>query len=278
MAQQKTANRNRLDFSKIPATIQIPNLIEVQKRSYDRFLQMDALPERARRRGLAGGLSVGLPDHRLPQRLAARLRRVRHRQLGVQVRPPQGAEPPAHHLPQLRPYGEDRPVPSGRSALHQVRHLQRQHARFLHQVRRSGRAATEVRRGRVRRARHDLLRAAEGHHAPDHLRQGPRDRQQDHPRHEGAGGLLRRHSADDRERHLHHQRHRARDRQPVAPLARRLLRDGQQPHLLPGQDHSLPRLVGGVRVRPEEHAVCAHRPQAQVPGHDLPARPGPAFR
>jgi DNA-directed RNA polymerase subunit beta len=36
--------RKRLDFSKIPATIQIPNLIEVQKRSYDRFLQMDRLP------------------------------------------------------------------------------------------------------------------------------------------------------------------------------------------------------------------------------------------
>jgi DNA-directed RNA polymerase subunit beta len=36
--------RNRFDFSKIPATIQIPNLIEVQKRSYDRFLQMDRLP------------------------------------------------------------------------------------------------------------------------------------------------------------------------------------------------------------------------------------------
>jgi DNA-directed RNA polymerase subunit beta len=34
----------RFDFSKIPASIQIPNLIEVQKRSYDRFLQMDKLP------------------------------------------------------------------------------------------------------------------------------------------------------------------------------------------------------------------------------------------
>src|ERR1700690_1140765 len=44
MAKQKTANRTRFDFSKIPATIQIPNLIEVQKRSYDRFLQMDSLP------------------------------------------------------------------------------------------------------------------------------------------------------------------------------------------------------------------------------------------
>ena len=40
------------------------------------------------------------------------------------------------------------------------------------------------------------------------------------PRREGAGGLLRRDPADDRERHLHHQRHRARRRQPAAPLAR----------------------------------------------------------
>src|SRR5882757_8383796 len=38
------AFRKRFDFSKIPATIQIPNLIEVQKRSYERFLQMDRLP------------------------------------------------------------------------------------------------------------------------------------------------------------------------------------------------------------------------------------------
>src|SRR4030088_107816 len=36
-------HRKRFDFSKIPATIQIPNLIEVQKRSYDRFLQIDKL-------------------------------------------------------------------------------------------------------------------------------------------------------------------------------------------------------------------------------------------
>jgi DNA-directed RNA polymerase subunit beta len=34
----------RIDFSKIPSVIQIPNLIEVQRHSYDRFLQMDLLP------------------------------------------------------------------------------------------------------------------------------------------------------------------------------------------------------------------------------------------
>ena len=44
MPNKNSASRTRFDFSKIPATIQIPNLIEVQKRSYDRFLQMDRLP------------------------------------------------------------------------------------------------------------------------------------------------------------------------------------------------------------------------------------------
>ena len=39
------AIRQRLDFSKIPTSIQIPNLIEVQRRSYERFLQMDKLPQ-----------------------------------------------------------------------------------------------------------------------------------------------------------------------------------------------------------------------------------------
>ncbi|TAN23289.1 MAG: DNA-directed RNA polymerase subunit beta [Acidobacteria bacterium] len=34
----------RTDFSKIPTAIQIPNLIEVQRQSYERFLQMDLLP------------------------------------------------------------------------------------------------------------------------------------------------------------------------------------------------------------------------------------------
>ncbi len=35
----------RVDFSKIYTTAQIPNLIEVQRESYDRFLQMDLIPE-----------------------------------------------------------------------------------------------------------------------------------------------------------------------------------------------------------------------------------------
>jgi len=38
------ATRERMDFSRIKTSIPIPNLIEVQKKSYERFLQMDLLP------------------------------------------------------------------------------------------------------------------------------------------------------------------------------------------------------------------------------------------
>ncbi len=41
------ATRERVDFSKIKTSIPIPNLIEVQKKSYERFLQMDLLPPNA---------------------------------------------------------------------------------------------------------------------------------------------------------------------------------------------------------------------------------------
>ncbi|NNE66771.1 MAG: DNA-directed RNA polymerase subunit beta [Pyrinomonadaceae bacterium] len=42
----------RVDFSKITTSAQIPNLIEVQRESYDRFLQMDLIPEERRPVGL----------------------------------------------------------------------------------------------------------------------------------------------------------------------------------------------------------------------------------
>src|SRR3974390_2947361 len=39
------AKRERVDFSRIKTSVPIPNLIEVQKKSYERFLQMDLLPD-----------------------------------------------------------------------------------------------------------------------------------------------------------------------------------------------------------------------------------------
>jgi DNA-directed RNA polymerase subunit beta len=44
--------RPRHDFSKIKTTIRIPNLIEIQRESYSRFLQMDMLPEERENIGL----------------------------------------------------------------------------------------------------------------------------------------------------------------------------------------------------------------------------------
>jgi DNA-directed RNA polymerase subunit beta len=46
------APRERVDFSKIRTSIPIPNLIEVQKKSYERFLQMDLLPSEREDMGL----------------------------------------------------------------------------------------------------------------------------------------------------------------------------------------------------------------------------------
>jgi DNA-directed RNA polymerase subunit beta len=51
-ANRPTRERERLDFAKIKTTVQIPNLIEVQKKSYQRFLQMDQLPSEREDTGL----------------------------------------------------------------------------------------------------------------------------------------------------------------------------------------------------------------------------------
>jgi DNA-directed RNA polymerase subunit beta len=44
--------RERIDFSKIKTTVPIPNLIEIQKKSYERFLQMNRLPSEREDAGL----------------------------------------------------------------------------------------------------------------------------------------------------------------------------------------------------------------------------------
>src|SRR5690242_16747560 len=44
--------RTREDFGKIPSIVEIPNLIEIQKHSYEQFLQKDVAPERREETGL----------------------------------------------------------------------------------------------------------------------------------------------------------------------------------------------------------------------------------
>jgi len=57
----KGSLRERVDFSKIQTSIPIPNLIEVQKRSYERFLQMDLLPKEREDGGLQSVFSSVFP-------------------------------------------------------------------------------------------------------------------------------------------------------------------------------------------------------------------------
>ena len=47
----KNVYRERKDFSKIKTTVPIPNLIEIQRKSYERFLHLKAL----------GGVGPGWP-------------------------------------------------------------------------------------------------------------------------------------------------------------------------------------------------------------------------
>ena len=50
--QTPSRNGHRKDFSRITTSLPIPNLIDVQRRSYERFLQMNLLPEERANQGL----------------------------------------------------------------------------------------------------------------------------------------------------------------------------------------------------------------------------------
>src|SRR3989442_4929989 len=71
LANHHVRERQRLDFAKIQGSIQIPNLIEVQMKSYQRFLQMDLLPSErddgVRQSGVTS--TVPIPDVREKLRL-----------------------------------------------------------------------------------------------------------------------------------------------------------------------------------------------------------------
>ena len=65
MPNEKRAIRSRLDFSKIPTATQIPNLIEVQRRSLRAVPADGQAAQRARRLGAAVGVCVGVSRLRI---------------------------------------------------------------------------------------------------------------------------------------------------------------------------------------------------------------------
>ena len=63
----------RLDFSKISTAVRIPNLIEIQRESYNRFLQMDFLPEERENTGLQAVFESVFPISDFRDRKSTRL-------------------------------------------------------------------------------------------------------------------------------------------------------------------------------------------------------------
>ena len=171
----------------------------------------------------------------------------------------------------LRHGAHRRSVRRRRGDLSLVRPRQRSTRRRLRSLRHDRADEAEVQRRGVPGAGHDVCRSAQGHDPARRLEQGPGDGRQDDSRHQGAGSLFRRHPAHGRPRHVHRERHRTGHREPAAPVAGRVLPRRRQ-DALRRADHSVSRLVGGVRVRREESALRAHRSKAQVPGDGLPAR------
>ena len=205
----RTSGTARTSVGSSPSS-RFPNLIDIQKSSYDKFLQSD-IPPRSGRRSGSRRLPERLPDQGFRRDERARLRLVQPRE-------------------------------------------------------------AEVRRRRVPPARHDVRRADQGDDAAHGLRH-PRGRRAHRARHQGAGGLLRRDPADDGDRHLHHQRHRARRRLAAPPQPGRVLRSRQgqdalerQAPLL-GAHHPVQRLVARLRVRPQGHHLRAHRPPPEDARH-----------
>ena len=187
----KNVYRERIDFSKIKTTVPIPNLIEIQKKSYERFLQMNRLPSEREDAGLQSVFKSVFPisDFRENSSLEFIEYSIGNWECKC------GKLAGLHHLRKpcsncgatlvADPYG-DREVLCPRCGTRQPCPRRR-----LRHLRPDRRAEAEVRRGRVPGARHDLRRAPQGHHPARGLEQGPRHRGEDHPRHQGAGGLLR---------------------------------------------------------------------------------------
>ena len=214
MARSFTGRKRiRKNFGRIPEVAPMPNLIEVQKSSYDHFLQMGVLAEQRASVGLQEVFKSVFPIRDFSER--ARLEFVRYE-----------LEQPKYDVEECQQRGITFAAPL-KVTLRLV----------------------------VWDVDEDTGCALD-------------------PRHQGAGRLHGRHAAHDQERHLHHQRHRARHRLADAPLARRVLRPRQGQDAFLGQvslrrpRHPLSRLVARFRVRRQGPHLCPHRPPPQAAGDD----------
>ena len=181
--QHNGAAPERVDFSKIKTSIPIPNLIEVQKKSYERFLQMDLLPNEREDIGLQTVFNSVFPISDF--RGVSDLEFVDYSIGNWECKC--GNLKGLHHLRSTcRSCGatiRTDPVPRRRHSLPSLRHLQQERGDVLQQVRRPGGAAAQVRHAGVPGAWHDVCRSAQGHHTADRVLQGSRNAEEERPRH-----------------------------------------------------------------------------------------------
>jgi DNA-directed RNA polymerase subunit beta len=97
---KKNAFRKRFDFSKIPATIQIPNLIEAE--GPPSGSQWTGCPASAMTPDFRPSSSRCF-HHRFPQRITTEFVDYAIGNWGVQMWSPQGLASLAHHFQELRP-------------------------------------------------------------------------------------------------------------------------------------------------------------------------------
>src|SRR5580765_2231653 len=142
MQNHNGAAPERVDFSKIKTSIPIPNLIEVQKRSYERFLQMDLLPNERDDAGLQTVFNSVFPISDF--RGVSQLEFVDYSIGNWECKC--GNLKGLHHLRSTCGHPH-RSLPRGRRAVRALRHVQQKRGHVLQQVRRSGGLATEVRHG-----------------------------------------------------------------------------------------------------------------------------------
>ena len=276
--QHNGAAPERVDFSKIKTSIPIPNLIEVQKKSYERFLQMDLLPNEREDIGLQTVFNSVFPisDFRGVSDLefvdysignweckCGNLKGLHHlrstcRNCGATIRtdPFHAGDILCHHCGTFNKnvvtFCNKCGDPVGLQLKYDMQECQERGMTYA--------APLKV-----------TIRLTVYSKDPETQKKSVRDIKEQEvffgeiPLMTDNGTFI----INGTERVIV---------SPVAPFAGRVLRARSGAGLLPRQDHPVPRKLGRVRIRQQEPPVRPHRPQAQILRLGVPARPGPQDR
>ena len=221
---------DRVDFSKIKTSIPIPNLIEVQKNSYEKFLQMDLLPNERDDIGLQTVFTSVFPISDF--RGVSQLEFVDYSIGNWECKC--GNLKGLHHLrstcrnPSCGATINTDPFHAGDILCHHCGTFNRNIVTFCNKC--GDPVGLQLKYDQAECEERGMTYAAPLKvtirltvYAKDRG-----NRPEERARHQRAGSLLRRNPADDEQWHVHHQWHRARDCQPVASFAGRVLREASR--------------------------------------------------